>query len=146
MCLQNTHTHTSETQQRAGANTQVCLYRHVTRAHKHTEDLCSLVYEVVCAFLLDVVCVPKQPDDLITGERQRHEHKQRLAERRGERWERLGEFEKKKTQTLIMKSSWKQNKVQLDTLFDDLGGLEQLEALCVDKTVITKCYRLMQCR
>lgn len=27
-----------------------------------------LVYEVVCAFLLDVVCVSKQPDDLVTGE------------------------------------------------------------------------------
>lgn len=34
-----------------------------------------LVYEVVCAFLLDVVCVSKQPDDLVTGKRQRHEHK-----------------------------------------------------------------------
>lgn len=36
--------------------------------------VCVLVDEVVCAFLLDVVCVSKQPDDLVTGERQRHEH------------------------------------------------------------------------
>lgn len=27
-----------------------------------------LVYEVVCAFLLDIVGVSKQPDDLISGE------------------------------------------------------------------------------
>lgn len=29
--------------------------------------VCVLVYEVICAFLLDVVCVSKQPDDLVTG-------------------------------------------------------------------------------
>ena len=40
---------------------------------------CVLVDEVVCAFLLDVVGVSEQPDDLVTGERQRHEHEQRLA-------------------------------------------------------------------
>lgn len=41
--------------------------------------LCLLVYEVVCAFLLDVVGVSQQPDDLVAGERQRHEHEQRLV-------------------------------------------------------------------
>lgn len=34
-----------------------------------------LVDEVVRAFLLDVVCVSKQPDDLVAGEWQRHEDK-----------------------------------------------------------------------
>lgn len=29
--------------------------------------VCVLVYEVICAFLLDVVGVSKQPDDLVTG-------------------------------------------------------------------------------
>lgn len=29
--------------------------------------VCLLVYEVICAFLLDVVCVSKQPDDLVAG-------------------------------------------------------------------------------
>lgn len=38
-----------------------------------------LVNEVICAFLLDVVCMSKQPDDLVTGKRQRHEHKQGLS-------------------------------------------------------------------
>lgn len=66
-----------------------CVYTGMTRVHKHT---CPhlLVYEIICAFLLDVVCMSKQPDDLITGEWQRHEHKQRLADQKfgGKWWER----------------------------------------------------------
>lgn len=38
-----------------------------------------LVDEVVCAFLLDVVGMSQQPDDLVSGKRQRHEHKQGLG-------------------------------------------------------------------
>lgn len=48
------------------------------KQHKPAESVdvyvCILVDEVVCAFLLDVVCVSKQPDDLVTGKWQRHEH------------------------------------------------------------------------
>lgn len=56
-----------------------------------------LVYEVVCAFLLDVVGVSKQPDDLVTGKRQRHEHEQRLAGMKEAETEKYGgKVEKKK--------------------------------------------------
>lgn len=41
-----------------------------------------LVNKVICAFLLDVVGMSEQPDDFITSERESHEDKKGLEEKK----------------------------------------------------------------
>ena len=58
----------------------VCLHACVLywvsgRAWRWCVCMPLLVYEVVCAFLLDVVGVTQQPDDLVSCKGQRHENK-----------------------------------------------------------------------
>lgn len=49
-----------------------------------------LVNKVICAFLLDVVGMSEQPDDLVTSKRESHEDK-----------ESLGKEEKKKSEKIL---------------------------------------------
>lgn len=56
MCLHNNTTH-DQNQKKSNTSSRKVVDVYV----------CILVDEVVCAFLLDVVCVSKQPDDLVTG-------------------------------------------------------------------------------
>lgn len=58
-------------------------------------NICILVDEVVCALLLDVVSVSEQPDDLVSGERQRHEHKQGLVGHEGKKKDTLVQRQEK---------------------------------------------------
>lgn len=55
MCLRNTTHDQNQKKSNTSSRKVVDVY------------VCILVDEVVCAFLLDVVCVSKQPDDLVTG-------------------------------------------------------------------------------